>query len=162
MYRKYKIDPAALQRARAISGMNAVDVSDEVGIPYGRYMSYETGGALSAEKPTIEAIAEVLVVHPSSFSPDYEWEEPTVTRVYPRVDMIRAYLREHNLTANQFAIKAGVYQGVIYGFVNRGRMACKASTASKIAVNGLEVEPGEFCEAFWHYQPEGVEQNSVG
>ena len=156
MYRKFKIDPAALQRARIIAAMKAIDVADAIGIPYGRYMSYENGAALSAEKPIIDAIAEVLVVYPSEFSPDYEYKEPTVTRVYPRVDMIRAYLDKHGMNANQFAIKAGVYQGVIYGLAYRGRMACNALTAWKIAVNGLEVEPGEFCEAFRHYKPEGI------
>jgi DNA-binding Xre family transcriptional regulator/DNA-binding XRE family transcriptional regulator len=150
---RHEIDhPEMINSRRNQLGMTIIDTAEFVGIAYDKLANYEMGRIRTIETPTLEVLGEVLECSPSLFCSAYEERERHVSSVYVNVHLLKEHLYETGKTANQLATEAGVHASVIYGFTRRGRRACKATTAMKIA-KAMRVKPEMFSPALGMYPP---------
>jgi len=143
--------PHEVRRRREEIGMSLQDLCNISRVEYTKLQDIERGKVQHIDSPTMEALLDALDADGESFSYDYAPADyPSVTRVFVRVEVLENYIAEHGLNANEFAARAGVPASTIYGFTRRGKRACRATQAAKIA-KAMNIPVEEFAAVLGLY-----------
>jgi plasmid maintenance system antidote protein VapI len=127
-------------------------------ISYDTLKDMESGRLQTISANDLYSLEDTLDISGDKVCYDYFTREPDarLTLVHVHVEILRDFLMRTGMNPNQLATRADVAPQIVYAFVKRGKRACKAITAVKLA-RAMSVRPEEFCPAFALYSAEDME-----